>query len=307
MKSRSYLAYGIGIQSDVDLSPYLHEGATDRLSLILYEGDGGGGEREFGYETPRFETHGRKIFFASDKTLMSYREGQTISLVVENVACFIWTAGQQDISFNLLDCGDSKLLSFWAINYLLPIYLVLECEYQFLHSSAISFENSAVLFSAPSYGGKSTLAEHFLSKGHALISDDRVATYRCNGKYLAIPSIDRFRPYRKFEDLGLVAPHFCLAEQPMQVIYHLSRDKKLKSTVIKPIQGFKKFEELFPNYLYNFPHLKTGRLKFLAGLLNEVPTFDMRIPDDLDRLDEVYGSICSHISTLLEGLKKARN
>ena len=70
----------------------------------------------------------------------------------------------------------------------LPLHLTLERGYDFIHAAAIEVDSSPVLFIAPSNGGKSTLADYFLKQGHALLSDDKVATFFYEGVFWAAPS-----------------------------------------------------------------------------------------------------------------------
>ena len=45
-------------------------------------------------------------------------------------------------------------------------------------------------------------ADDFIKKNYPLISDDKVATFKKNGMYYAVPSHPHHRPHRKVEDLG---------------------------------------------------------------------------------------------------------
>src|SRR5690606_6158147 len=102
-----------------------------------------------------------------------------------------------------------------------PVYLSSECCYHFLHVSAVAIDGEAVLFMAPSTGGKSTLAQHCVARGHQLVADDKLAIIEESDRFLAVPSHPNYRPYRKNEDLGFRAEQFCASPLPIRVMFRL--------------------------------------------------------------------------------------
>ena len=146
-------------------------------------------------------------------------------------------------------------------------------------------------------GGKSTMTDYFLQQGHILISDDKVATYMQNGKFMAVPSHPYHRPYRKFEDLGYRVYNFSSKIKPIDNFYVLEKVEANANITIEEIKGFAKFDVLLPNYLYMFSYLKQKRLKYITEMLNNTKVFKVQVPWDKERLNEVYTAICKHVRT----------
>ncbi len=186
------------------------------------------------------------------------------------------------------------LLGFWFIHLLLPLYLTLENMYDFFHAGAVEVEGKPILFIAPSMGGKSTMTDYFIKQGHTLISDDKVATFIDNGKFMAVGSHPYHRPYRKFEELGYRVNHFIAAFKPIHAFYVLESVDKDTEIMIEEIKGIEKFDTFLPNYLYTFMHLRPKRLQYLADMLNIVRVFCVQVPWDINRLGEVHKKICEH-------------
>jgi len=130
----------------------------------------------------------------------------------------------------------------WLIHIVLPAALTLDDTYYFLHTGSVNIENKAVLFTGESYAGKSTLTEYFLQKGHALVSDDKLATFQKDEKFYAKPSHAFHRPYRAPEELGRVSENFNTQELEMGTIYWLEPAEATESIEITELKGLKKFE-----------------------------------------------------------------
>ena len=56
-----------------------------------------------------------------------------------------------------------------------------------LHATAVAFEGRAVLLTGPSGSGKSSLALELMSRGGALVGDDRVILRRVGGSLVVLP------------------------------------------------------------------------------------------------------------------------
>ena len=245
-----------------------------------------------------YESHGRNVYLYSDREFESTKLGQPWCYEVEDIVTFYWIGGTSTIYFEPGKKGNTYLIGFWFLHLLLPLYMTFEKMYDFLHAGAVEVEGKPILFIALSMGGKSTLTDYFLQKGNTLISDDKVATFIDNKKFMTIGSLPYHRPYRRFEDLGYYAEKFMTKSKPIHAMYELSRSEPDASVKIEEIKGYEKFDTLLPNYLYVFPWLKKERFKYLSQLLNNVRVFRITVPWDMQRLEEVYKAICTHTDSL---------
>ena len=293
-KLRQFLVYGAVLETGLDLSEYLVAGNSGRYSLELTERSGSVPRQVLEVCTPFVSSHGRDLFIYSDREFARSKEGQPWCFEVSGVVRFCWVSGQGGIEYEALEQCTDQLLAFWLIHIFLPLYFTLEGRYEFIHACAVEVAGDSILFVAPSTGGKSTLTDFFLKQGHALISDDKVATYLEDGTYFAVPSHPNHRPYRKFEDLGYRVEGFSATARQVDAFYALQGVEPGAEVTISEISGHQKFARLLPNYLYNFSFLKGQRLKYLAEMVNTVPIYRVEVPWDLKRLEEVHDVIFEH-------------
>ncbi|PLW68406.1 hypothetical protein [Pseudohalioglobus lutimaris] len=256
------------------------------------------GQGQLGEQLSFQLTHGRQLSLYSDRPLAASAPGQPWCLEVDAVVRFHWQSGEQLIHYELLDGGNRQLLVFWFTHIFLPLHLTLERGYDFLHAAAVEMAGGPVLFLAPSTGGKSTLADHCLQRGHALFSDDKVATFREHGEYWAAPSHPHHRPWREFEVLGQPVKQFAQQANPIKAIYCLQTGEPGSPIAINEVTGFRKFEELLPNYLFNFDYLRAVRLAWLGRMAGSVPVYRLRRPWGLSQLQQTYLALHAHASGL---------
>lgn len=245
-----------------------------------------------------YKSHGREVYVYSDREFSKNEKGQPLCYEVEGIVRFYWISGSKDIYYELDKHIDVKLFGFWFIHLFLPLYMAFEGMYDFMHAGAVEVEGKAILFIAPSMGGKSTMTDYFLQQGHMLISDDKVATYVENGYFMSVPSFPYHRPYREFEDLGYYTNYFSGELKPIHAIYELKRVTFSAKIKIEEMKGYKKFDALLPNYLYVFSWLKQERFKYFSQMLDSVKVFRITVPWDMERLEEVYEAICTHTDSL---------
>ena len=131
-----------------------------------------------------------------------------------------------------------------------------------------------------------------------MLSDDKIATFLQDGHYYAVPSHPHHRPYREYEVLGYPVELFAEKARPIHAFYVLEPAEPDAGIDITEITGFRKFEELLPNYLYSFRFLQEQRLRWLAQLADQSLVFRVSRPWDLDRMQEVYEAICAHARSL---------
>ena len=243
---------------------------------------------------PFYQAHGRHVYLYSDRVFDTSENGQPWCYEVKDVVRFYWVGGERTIFYELDEQGDANLLSFWFVHLLLPLFFTLESMYDFLHAGAVEVAGKPILFIAPSMGGKSTLTDYFIHKGHVLVSDDKVPTFIEDEEFMAVGSHPYHRPYRKFEELGYRVETFATECKPIHAFYALERREADAAVLIEEITGFVKFDTLLPNYLYMFSFLKPRRLQYLSAMLNRIRVFRVQVPWDLERLGEVHDAICTH-------------
>ena len=81
---------------------------------------------------------------------------------------------------------------------------------------------------------------------------------------------------------------------PIDVFYVLEPAEAGADIVFEEVSGFGKFDRLMPNYLFHFSFLKPKRLRYLGNMLNQIKVYSVQVPQDLERLNEVYEAVCSH-------------
>jgi len=286
------IIYGIEIHSDLTFPLELPDRGVTHQKLVLTSRIPRGLKDAITCGFPLYMTHGRKVFLYSDRVFDGTEPGQPWCYEVEGLLRFYWRGGSQTIYYEFKKNINAYLLSFWFIHLLLPLYLTLEKKYDYLHAGAVEIDERPVLFIAPSMGGKSTLTEYFIGKGHTLVSDDKVATFIHDDHCMAVSSHPYHRPYRNFEDLGLHATNFTPATKPIDTFYALERASSAANVTISEIKGSKKAETLLPSYLYMFHFLMPERLYYITKILNDIRMFTVTIPWDLKNIDDVYQHIC---------------
>lgn len=241
-----------------------------------------------------YQAHGRELWLYSDRSPGCSVPGQSWQMAVAGLVSFQWHGGEPTLYYQAGQACTQELLVFWFVHLVLPLYLTLERSYDFIHAAAVEVADEPILFIAASTGGKSTLGDYFLKRGHPMLSDDKVATYFHQGKFFAVPSHPHHRPFRQAEVLGYPVENFARCARPIHACYLLEQGAPEVNVRITEIKGFRKFEELLPNYLFSFQFLKEQRLRWLAQLADQSLVFRVRRPWDMARMQEVYEAICAH-------------
>ena len=288
------IVYGTKIVSDIAFSLDLPHEAKTRYEIELSQNIPSWLKDSITCGFPFYQAHGRNVYLYSDRIFGKSELDQPWCYEVKDVVKFFWFGGDRTIYYALDDEGDEKLLSFWFIHLLLPLYFTFEDMYDIFHAGAVEIGGKPVLFIAPSMGGKSTLTDFFLKRGHTLVSDDKVPTYESDGVFMLTSSHPFHRPYRRFEELGYYVENFMNGFRPIYAFYKLEAAQANAEVFIEEIRGFEKFHALLPNYLYMFPYLMPKRFSYLSKMLNNINVYRVQLPWSLDRLDDVYHAICDH-------------
>lgn len=218
----------------------------------------------------------------------------SFGLEIKNRLTLAWDKDKKEILYSKGEGYSPDKLQFWLYHTFMPILLELRKIYHILHVGAVEIEDKTVLFSAPSFGGKSTMTDYFIKQGHTMFSDDTLAVEEIDEKYYAIPSYPFHRPYRKLEDLGYRVENFATEVKPIDTIYLLNKSDTKKEIEIKELKGIKKFKALHYSIFIMFEFMKQERFLFFTEMAKRVPMYEVHYPHDLERLPEVYEKIIAH-------------
>ncbi len=240
----------------------------------------------------------RQISLLTDREFTTPHPNQPWVFYVENVISFSWNTGSSKIHYHFHKFANDEIFKFWLYHVVLPIYFSIAQTYRFLHAGAVEIEQKPVLFMAPSFGGKSTLTDYFIQRGHALVTDDKMATFEKNGIYFAVPSHPYHRPFRTVEVLGNLCENPATKIKPIHAIYILKKSEADAKCEIRPLKGVEKFSRLHEGGEMNFSFFTPQYVSYLAALANHVPVFSIDVPHDLDRLPEVYDILTKHSNSI---------
>lgn len=242
-----------------------------------------------------YNNQNREVCLTSDRCFDTIVRGQFICFKVKNVIAFCTYIGSRKILYSYKKEGTKSLRDYWLYHTFLPILLTLEDVYYVLHAGAVEIGGVPVLFVADSFGGKSTLTNFFIQKNHCMISDDKVATYEYEGKIFAVPSYPYQRPYRQMEDLGVYVENFAKKSKPIGIIFHLQKSQPNASIEFTPLQGIEKFKVLRYATDIDLPVNQKSKFTQLSSIANKTKLYNITIPWDLNRLEEVYYAIVQFI------------
>ncbi len=212
-------------------------------------------------------------------------------LELKDVLTLIWEPEEQIIYYIKGEHYSAQRLEFWIYHTFFPMSLELNRVYHFLHVGAVRVQNRTLFFSAPSFGGKSTLTDYFIQQGATLISDDAVGIEKKEDTYVAVPAYPFHRPYREPEELGYPVEKFAEKIQNIDAIFVLQKEDKRADVVIKEVKGVEKFKALYHAVFIEFPFRKKERFTFFSQMAQAVTVYRISIPWDLKRLEEVHKAI----------------
>ena len=238
---------------------------------------------------------GRQCSYLSNRAFESIGEEDSWGLEVKDVLSLVWDAANRNILYGKGSKFTPELLRFWVWHTFFPIVLDLEKNYKMLHVGAVEIEGAPVLFSANSYGGKSTMTDYFIQKGHTLYSDDTLAVKKVDESYRVYPSFPYHRPYREIESLGVPVKNFARKPAPVKAIFELKRAAPDAEIEITPATGVEKFNILHYSHFIRFRFMKHDRFALALEMAKSVPVYNITVPWDLDRLDEVYEAIVDKV------------
>jgi hypothetical protein len=216
---------------------------------------------------------------------------------VHDVVTFVWQPEQKVIAYETHKRFTPERMRFWLYHTFLPLLVQTEGWYDVLHTASVKIGENAVLFSAPSRGGKSTLTDFFLRRGHPLVSDDTVAI-ASDDTLRVVPSHPFYRPYRTFETLGERAPSYCETSLPLSTLYRLVPLDPAASPYVKTIRGFEKLRIVQQSEFISIAFLRLAHFAFQTAFSQKVRCAELGIPWDKKRLFEVYEAILRYESAV---------
>ena len=237
----------------------------------------------------------RRVAITSNKPFTDNHTEQTLNFHVEDVVTFSAQKNHDAIYYKVYKEGNDDLVKYWLSHTFLPILFTFEDTYYFLHAGAVEIDFKPVLFVADSFGGKSTLTDFFIQKGHTMISDDKVGVYEDERGIISVPSYAYHRPYRKVEDLGYPVKNFAKESRVMHAIFNLVKVEASESIKIEEVFGIEKFRILKFSTEIDLPINTKSRFEMLSKIANNVKLYNISIPWDLNRLEEVYEKIVNFI------------
>ena len=227
---------------------------------------------------------------------------QTVVFTVDRIVEFSWMIGSRRVSYKTLESVENKAFKYWLAHALLPVYFSIEQIYLMFHMSSVEIGGRACLFSAPSFGGKSTMVHHFLQKGHALVADDQLPVLRQHGRYCAVPSYPYCRNYRKVHDLGNKVDNFMSHASPIGAIYQMTLVPPEDTITVREVCGAEKFKIIKSGC--QFKQLIGHDVLFdqLSEMTATIPIFSITVPENMQRMDEVYAKIMNHFQQVTSAL-----
>ena len=212
------------------------------------------------------------------------------ALEVKDTLKLGWS-GDMDILFSY-SCSVDELL-FWIFHTFLPISLDYSNKMSIFHASAIEVNNKSILFLAPSYGGKSTLADNFVKRGYKLLGDDSIGVCIEKESIYTVSSYPFRRPYRRVRELGIYTDSFLSGFVELDKIFLLKRANIDSDIKISSISNIEAFEALSKALFVTYSRLSKEKMSLIAKLVRENNIYRVSIPWSRDRVDEVIDTIIS--------------
>ena len=241
---------------------------------------------------------GRGCFYLSNTFFDQIGIDDDWGLEVEGVLSLVWDSGAGQILYGKGKDFTPELLRFWIFHTFFPIVLEFQKEFKMLHVGAVEVEGGPILFSGPSFAGKSTMTDYFLKQGHTLYSDDTLPVREEDGEYVVYPSFPYHRPYREPETLGYRVDNFAKKPAAIKAMFELIAADPDEAIDITAPKGIARFKSCFYSGFIKFSFMKKERLDFFAAMAQHIPVYQVSVPWDKKRLPEVYKAIVEHVKAL---------
>lgn len=216
-------------------------------------------------------------------------------LEIEEVVSLLWDAKAGTICYRKGEAYSPERLRFWVFHTFFPLVLELSRCCHILHVGAVEIKEKPVLFSAFSYGGKSTLTDYFIRQGHTLLSDDSLAIEKHGDSYIVNSSYPFHRPYRELETLGYYVSNFSTTPKPLHTIFVLEKADPEAEIVISELSGIEKFKAFHYSSFIDWSFLRKDHFHFFSEMVKHISIYKIMVPWDMERLPEVHKKIVEHV------------
>ncbi len=260
-------------------------------AILIVEKSDGSLLNTFSLKTSWTLMSGQQARYCSAKLFREADKYFSWALEIKDVVTLIWDAKERTIFYMRRKNYTPKRLQFWIYHTFFPLVLELQKKYHILHVGSIEINDKPVLFSAFSFGGKSTLTDYFIQQGHTMLSDDSLGIEKKGEEYYAIASYPFHRPYREFEVLGYPVKNFSTGPKPIHAVYLLEKSEPDAIIEIIEAKGIEKFKAFHFSSFINFDFMKQEWFEFFTEMAKHVPVYKVNVPWNLERLDEVYEAI----------------
>jgi len=180
---------------------------------------------------------------------------------------------------------------------------------ELLHGSSVGTPHGAVIMTAVSHTGKSTLAVALAARGHELRADDLSCFQTTPAGALHIPL--PFRPSlrsdardwfgQEFETIAERARSHRLEPSPVAAVFVTCRAPdatpgKGRLTRLHPAAAFRALLPHAHVFTLQDPERTRSMMNAYLSLAESVPVFELNVPNGLEHLDRVAGMIESAVS-----------
>ena len=251
--------------------------------------------KKFTYISGKAELSRRNIRYFAEKPYENCGEGCSWGIEVKDVLLISWVSGESTVLYRPLKLYTPELLQFWILHTIIPMILALDERYQVMHIAGVEIDDKAILFSADSFGGKSTLTDYFIQKGEYFYGDDTLGISCDRYGCVVIPSYPYCRPYREAESLGVKSLRWQKNPKNISAIFVLVQTAKEGALVITKLSGIDKYRALHHAFFLNFDFLKQAHFQWSNQFLTQVEVLEITIPWEIERLEEVYESIKNYV------------
>jgi hypothetical protein len=292
-------AYGIRLESEVPLAglPAARGDELGTVRVVMEPARRPGGPQSLPAPEVMVEVDGRPLSFHVDGGLAIH-----------------WGDLAFDLSFteSLIRVerrpeAPDPLVQEWLLQYTLPLLLQTQRRLRVLHGGAVQVGAHAAAFLAASGGGKSTLVEYFLQRGHALLTDDKLGVVPRPDRLDAVPSTPFCRRGERRAEWRLV-PSFASGPVPLSTLYLLAPADGAASPEIRPVAAAEAAFELASRCELRLPPrvrqrlgltpFETERFHDGGALAARVRVCRLRVPRDLTRLPDVYDAVVADLAGL---------
>jgi len=298
MKATNFIAYGVRIYSAEALPlPSMEDGEADHCIKLLIQENRPSSDHSFQFQVPTVSMHGREVSLSSNLPVNEDRTNRHRQWKFDVARQFsmVWSNQSEEVVVYSKGTADKQVIVFWLLHTVIPAYLMLKQHSFFLHASCVAVDNEAVLFLAPSFGGKSTMVDFFVRQGFQLLSDDKTRVIPGEKEYRVFPSHPYRRPYRKLEVLGEYSAHHGKQSLPINSIFILDLVDLQENISISELSGLEKFECFKTAFLYEPASQTQLEIRAILEMVQHYQIYRVTIPKGLEHLPEVLESILSHI------------